>query len=172
MTFKEAFTSAVKSILSTMLRSNMVCEVIGVDKEKNTCTVKETGTDKEVNDVRLLSIEGTFAKQLAIYPKVGSLVLVSYIFLKSDECTVIKYSEVESLLLNGNEFGGLVKADVLIAELNKTNALVTAIAMALNTWVVAPTDGGLALKTIVTTALAGKAVGNFTNIKNDNVKHG
>jgi hypothetical protein len=117
--FGEAFTNAVLAIVKRRFKSTTIATVESVDKANNVCTVIETGTNFKITNVRLLSVEDSFETQLAVYPKVGSLVSVAYLFASKNKAIVIKYSEVDEIALRGDQFGGLVKVEVLVDKLNK-----------------------------------------------------
>lgn len=118
MEFEEALTAAVKHIVFRFIRPNTNATVISVDKLKNTCNVAENGTDFKVNNVMLMSVEDDFAKKLVVYPKVGSTVGIAFLWRTSNKAQVIKYSEVDEILLNGDEFGGMVKVGALVGRIN------------------------------------------------------
>lgn len=171
----------LRELIQHMINDSLVpvtaASVISVNKQANTCVVKVTGTEEEYNDVRLLAIEGESENPTVMYPKENSVVLIAPLFGSKSEWAVILVTEVDEILLNGNEFGGLVKADVLKTELDKTNALVSAIKNTLLNWTPAAGDGGAALKLALfppsgVGGLHDKTVGDFSSIKNDKVKHG
>ena len=75
--------------------STFAAEVIEVDKENGTCTVKDD--DIEYYNVQLSSIIDGSKKQMFIYPVIGSSVLVSPIEEKLEWLYVEVYSEVEQV---------------------------------------------------------------------------
>lgn len=77
-----------------------------------------------------------------------------------------------SIAMNGDEFGGLLKATAFLNEFSKAIELLNAIKSAFENWVPTPMDGGAALKAIMSTALTGKSTGNYENLINDKIKHG
>lgn len=93
-------------------------EVVSVDDE--TCTVKRNGL--EITDVRLGAVINGNTKNLIIKPKVRSMVLIADMSLGTmRDLAIIGWSEVDTITINGGEFGGLVKIEDLT---NKLNALV------------------------------------------------
>lgn len=157
--------------------------VSSVDADAKTMVCKGVADDLEYYDV-LLSL-GNATK----YPVVGTKALIGLINNQAGLAFMIDCQEftrylieiesgfkidlnADEILLNGDGFGGLVKWNALKAELDKTKALVNAIKNALVTWVPVPTDGGTALKTIVTGSVAPVSAGNYSNLENENVKHG
>jgi hypothetical protein len=119
MEFGEAITLLIERIVSRLRKPNTICEVVSVDKAKNTCQLKETGSNKTIANARLLSVVDDFEKKFVVYPKVGSLVSIAYLFGGSDKCIVTKYSEVDEILLNGDEFGGLAKTEKIAQRLTR-----------------------------------------------------
>lgn len=111
-------------------------------------------------------------------PSVGSTVLVGitnndiFVLLSVSDCDKIFISSNELIQFNGGELGGIVKAQELKTQLDKTNAVLQAVVDSLTNWTVAPSDGGAALKAFFATAIVGKTVGNFTNIENESITHG
>lgn len=75
--------------------STFAADVVEVDKENGTCTVKDD--DIEYYDVQLSSIIDGAKKQLWIYPVVGSSVLVSPIEEDIKQLYIEVYSEVEQV---------------------------------------------------------------------------
>jgi hypothetical protein len=175
MEFGDVFRKAVLSVVANLFKPNTVCIVKSVDKVANTCDVVETGSNYEIKKVRLLSVENSFVTQLAVYPKVGSVITIGYLLGSRNKATVINYSEVDEIWLRGNQFGGIVKADVLKEEIEKTNEVVSFLRTSLLAWTPVTGDGGLALKTILNAPgndLSSKNVGDFSSIKNEKVLHG
>ena len=166
---------AIKHIARRGDVHNTKASVLSVDKTENTCVVKLANTGEEIPDVKLLSIIDNPDTKFVIYPVVGSDVSIGFLDNDMHDAIVLKISEVDEMILRGDAFGGLVKADVLKTELDKTNALLNAIKTALTTWTPVAGDGGGALKlflTTGTTSILTKNVGDFSAIKNDNIKHG
>lgn len=150
----------------------VVGEVVSVNKDTYTCVVKVTGTEETLNDVRLLSVEDEIEKPTVLFPKVGSYIGVLPLFGSRNDWAMFSLSEIDEMLINGVEYGGMVKANILKQELAKTNQVVSALADALLNFVPVPGDGGAALKSFAATALAGKTVGDFSGIENTLIKHG
>ena len=105
-----------------------------------------------------------------IKPQVNSKVLVS--FLSKDEAFVSMFSAIDGIELNGNTWS-LIKAEVFLTEIEKLKETVDALVQALNvSWTPVPNDGGAALKTVITSALIGKTTGDYSDVKNETIKHG
>ena len=118
--------------------------------------------------VLLLPVAGA---GLLLTPAVGALCLVAPVDGDANTCVLLTCSDTDSIALRGTALGGLVKAQTLRDELTKTNVVVAAIAQAITTWAPLAGDGGAALKVAATAALAGKTVGDFSQLENPNVTH-
>lgn len=152
------------------------CIVNEVDDEALTCTVTPVTDGPEIFDVRLKASiaeigELIISDGLVQIPTVGSTVLVALI--GNDQATrfVIAFSEVEKVVFYGGLKGGLINIQTLVDELNKTNEVVQALKDSLTGWTPVPNDGGAALKTYASGQLAGKAVGDFSDMEDENVLH-
>ncbi len=77
-----------------------------------------------------------------------------------------------SIAMNGDGFGGLLKATAFLNELKKAIELLDAIKSGFENWTPVAMDGGAALKAIMTGVLSGKSTGNYENLVNDKIKHG
>jgi hypothetical protein len=156
---------------AALLKSNKTFLIAKV-KEVNgvNCVVEPINGEVEVSGVKL-SFEDV--PDTVIIPAVNSLVVVGSTRVNKTEKRyfIVQVAKAESIQLKGDQFS-LTKTELLIEELNKTNAVVDAIKDTLLNWVVAPGDGGLALKTAFGTAITGKSTGDFSEIKNEEVKHG
>lgn len=73
-------------------------EVVSVDKQKGTCTIKVD--ELELENVQLSAIIDGNDKKCYLFPKIGSSVLVSPINEDLHRLYVEAYSEIESLDLN------------------------------------------------------------------------
>ena len=105
-------------------------------------------------------------------PVNSSSVLVGRV-MDSDQLVVLMVSEVESLVYHGGENGGLVVAPRLRDELAKNNALLDAILTVLSGAAI-PEPGNSApsaLQAALASAVAGKELGDFSDIENDKIKH-
>lgn len=144
-------------------------EVVSVDTE--TCTVKRNGL--EFTDVRLAAVVDGNTKNLLIKPKVGSMVLIADLSegLMRD-LAVIGWSEVDTITINGGENEGLVKVKELTQKINTLETDLNSLKTIFTAWVPTPGDGGLVLKTAVTTwASSQLSVTNKADIQNDKIKH-
>lgn len=91
-------------------------EVVSVSG--NTCTVKSD--DLEMSDVAICAIGGASGNSLVVVPKVGSTVLIADLSEGTRrDLVIVKYTEVESITINGGNLGGLVNVAQLTNKLNQ-----------------------------------------------------
>ena len=152
-----------------------------VNWETKTMDSKEVASETELFDVYL------GMGSMNVRPKVGSKCLVGMIenhngigfLIYAQEAEAIELVaggvkvEVEDgkIKLNGDTYSS-VKAETLQKELNKTKAVVDTLVQVLSNWTVAGGDGGAALQLLIKSSLAPLTTGDYSNIKNDTVKHG
>src|ERR1035437_4869564 len=160
---------------------------IGHGNEKTfLATVKNNYPDNDYIDVKDLS--GTLypdvrkraslgtgddqKKGIVITPVSGSSVIVSRIG-DSDEMFVEMFSDVESIVMDGGDNGGLTITPELVKQQNKTNELLQAIITILSgTPIPEPGNGSpSALQTSLKTAITGKQLGDYSKIENTKIKH-
>lgn len=162
----------VELIKGNTPKQTSICEVLSVDENKLTCTVKELETDAELFQVRLNA--GKTTLQTVLFPKVGSMVLVGLIGNDTRARYVSMVSEVDKIYLNGGDNGGLTITPELVTQLGKLSARVDGIISAINSGTPAPgaADGGAALHTSIKLSLQ-SIVDNedFSNIENEKIKH-
>jgi hypothetical protein len=161
-----------------------VGDVESVDIPNRTCsiTVLSDGVEVQKDNIALMAINDD---GLLLIPAIGSQVRV--LDSPNDDPCVIQYSKLDKLQLhvgtstfdvttdlsqfNGGTNGGLTITPELKKQLDKTNEIVNAIVNALKNWTVVPSDGGAALKAFFTPLVAGKTVGDYSNIEDTKVKH-
>ena len=146
--------------------------VLSVDMSNLTCDVKPLDGGADIYSVRLKSDLDGGDNGFVIIPKTESTVLVSMVMNNDQYSFVSMFSQVEEIWLNGANYNGIVKADELKSQLDKTNKVINALVSALTEWTPAPGDGGAALKVYFASLIAGKTVGDYSDIKNEKVKHG
>ena len=149
---------------------SLPCEVVSIDTD-NLAELKPLNGDPNLLDVHLLA--GAAESPVLITPAAGSVVLAT--FLSKDTAFISLYSEVESVQLRGEQFGGLIKIEELVSQLGKLTARVDGIIDAINNGVPAAGsgDGGTALLNTIKVGLnliVDKE--DFNNMENENVKHG
>lgn len=92
---------------------SLPCEVTAVNG--NFADLKPLIGDAEIFDVKLIA--GDSNTPLLITPVVGSTVIAT--FLSKDTAFISIYSEIESIKLRGDQFGGLVKVQEVVDKLNR-----------------------------------------------------
>lgn len=117
------------------------------------------------------AITGTTSGML-ITPALNSTVIVSRIG-ESDELFLEMVSEIESIVMDGGANGGLAITPKLVEELNKNNALLESIITIISGAAIPEPGSGSpsALQTALKTAIAGKQLGDFSEIENNKFKH-
>jgi hypothetical protein len=134
----------------------------------NTCDVTPIDGSPNVLGVRLSS-ESDNTNFLPI-PSVGSVVIVGMI--DNEMGVVIMFGKLDSIKIHGDQYGGLTKTQELKTQLDKTNQVLQAVVNSLTGWTPVANDGGASLKAYASTQLAGKTIGDYSNIENTSVKHG
>jgi len=165
-------------------------KVKAVSQTDFTCDVDPADGGATFFNVRLKASVDNDTNGIVAIPEVGSDVLCGVIANNHNAIFVLMYTKIETykitsasggfleldkngqIKLNGDSLGGLVKVNVLKTELAKTNAVVNAIKNVLMQWVVAPGDGGAALKAFAIANLTPQATGDFSQIENVKVKQG
>lgn len=152
-----------------------------VDWDAKTMTTVDVGSETELYDVKL-GLGASYVR-----PKVGALCLIGKIenndglgyLIAASESDAVEFTadgvsvviEEGKVKLNGEKHS-IVKAEELKQELDKTKAVLEKVVETLLSWTVAPTDGGAALKALAITNLSVLKTGDYSNIKNDTIKHG
>ena len=175
--------NAIKGITAT--QDGMLGTVVSVDKTNNTCEVDVDGN--EFGNVRLQSVVDMERKGCRFYPAVDSDVLIVPINENGD-WEVRLFSEIEQvlfeigdmsfdlsssgLILNGGQLGGMIKIEALVSDMNSIKTDLNNLKTKFNNWTPTPSDGGLALKTLITTwAEASIARTEQADIEDTKVKH-
>jgi hypothetical protein len=105
-------------MITEELKHITVGTVVSVNKFEYTCVVKIEGSDETINDVRLLAASDEFENPMVAFPKVNSLVGIVPMFNSLNVYGVFVTTEVDELVLRGDEFGGLVKVEAVTSRLN------------------------------------------------------
>ena len=95
---------------------SLPCSVVSINGDL--AELKPLNGDANLLDVKLLA--GASGTPLLITPVIDSVVIAT--FLSKDTAFISIYSEIESIKLRGDQFGGLVKVEELT---NKISALET-----------------------------------------------
>jgi hypothetical protein len=156
-------------------------KVESVDWEEKTMTAIGENNALEYFDV-LLGLGAVNTR-----PKVGSLALVGSIH-NGEACFMISCEEMEGfeltdqsgfkvylndglLLINGDEFGGIVNAKELKTQVDKNSFILENIQNVFSSWLPVPNDGGASLKTLITSFVSLQRA-DLANIENITIKHG
>lgn len=167
---KSGIKEAVRALSKTNNEINcIVCTVDSIDTTKKTCYCLPIDESKaDLMNVRLMADNKT---GFLIIPKVGSVVIVSYI---SNEMTYVSmFSEVDEIQLNGDNYGGLVRIQELTDKLNNLENAFNQHLVLYNAHTHAGvTSGGssTAVPTAVDTNVLTPTV--KTELENQTVKHG
>jgi len=182
--FEQAVRAIVAKAIPMQVTEGTVTEV---NKTERTCTVEREDLPA-LFDVRLSAILNPGDNLVTIFPRSGSRVLCALVEGQPADAFVLTATEVEEVsgkvgevsllwnaegvILNGGKLGGLVKAKVLEAQLNKLTARVDGIISALNGGTPVAQDGGAALIASINAALAALTdKENFSSLENEKVKH-
>jgi len=151
--------------------TNITAIVTAVDLNSMDCDVDPPGM-APILGVRLRAAEGVTDGVVEV-PKVYSSVIVSMIGNSDEEYLVVACSEVDKVVINNGDNGGLVKAGPLLDGLEKNNKILTGILnLIMGTPINEPGSGSpSALQTALRSKLAGLPVGDFGNIENEKVTH-
>lgn len=146
-----------------------VCKVIAYDSSKETIDVEPIDGDTEIIEVRLIA--GESKTPFICVPSVGSFVVVTFLSVETAFCSL--YSEIETIKIRGDQFGGLIKIEELVKQLDIMTNRINTLYDAINKGVPIPQDGGVGfqntMKAILSTQVQKE---DFKNIENENVKHG
>ncbi len=165
-------TKLLAVIKENMPSGTIICKVISYDKKKQEVDAHDLINDIDVYGIKLQS--ATSSTGLLIYPAVGSIIYVSPINNDNRNNYVSLYSEIESIELRGNQYGGLVIVDELRKQIDKNSAIINAIMQILNGVPLAEPGNGSpsVLQNALSAAIKGKTTADLTNIENKEVKHG
>lgn len=146
-------------------------------------SVKNNYPDADIVDVEDLSgtlytdvrkkaaLSGGIESGLLITPVSKSTVIVARIE-ESDELYIAMYSDIESIVVNGGENGGLTITPELVTQLAKLTARVDGIITSIKNGIPVAQDGGLALQQSIVAGLntlVNKE--DFSNVENKKIKH-
>ena len=159
MTIQDAIREFINRSLSERELYSKVCTVSDVNESTRTCTCTPVDGTAVINDVRLQSSLSSSNGFVQI-PKDGSKVIAT--FINKVQAFVSLCEEVDKIIIdtdlieinsdlvefNGGTNDGMVKINDLVSRLNNLENDINTLKTAFSTWVVVPTDGGAALKTI------------------------
>lgn len=167
-------SSEIKQLIRNIASNNegmslFEAEVSAV--QDTTITVKYQGLLHE--NVRLVAGFSASNAVLIQKPKPGSMVLVADLSRgKFRDLIVLLQEQTEEIIINGGELGGLVKIEELTKRLNAIEKDLNNVKNAFKQWVVAPNDGGAALKTAAAT-WAGQTITETkqSDIEDEKIRH-
>lgn len=149
--------------------------VEAVDEQTQTCDVK-IDEGYILYGVRLTSVEDA---QILLVPKVGAWCIVASIDNDESLTYAMGFSaidkilaNVEEIVINEGENGGLVKISALIDEIDSLKRDLNNLKTAFKSWVVTPNDGGAKLKTAASVwASSSLELTNRDALEDTKVKH-
>ena len=150
LTIKEAIQ---RIVIDNEELYSVFAKVLSVDEDKRTVDVAPIDGGASIFDVKLQANEsGT--KGLVQIPTKDSEVVVT--FLSKDTAFVSLCTEVDKILIdteeitiNGGTNGGLININDLITKFNNIENDLNNLKLSLTSWVPVPSDGGAALKTVI-----------------------
>lgn len=184
---EEALTNRLKKLLAVQ---QFVAVVKEVDQSKYTCDVQAVDDSPIHHDVRYKTTINDSDKGVIIHPAKGSFVICS--ILDNDENSVIiskvtEFDELEvttadgfkvhlkgdEMKINGDQFGGLVKAPELKTQVDKNTQILDTFKQLLQTPINEPGLGApSAFQAALNSALAALQTADLSNIENEKIKHG
>lgn len=172
---KQAELAEALKALTRKPTVNLVCKVLEVTGK--TCRVEPIDGGAEITGVRLSPVTDASNEGMLIVPEVNSYVMVSQIKVNATEfkhyvSSCSRIAEVNMVTTTGTVYS-LTKTELLVTELNKTNSLLNALLAVINGTPIPETGSGAAsaLQMALKAALTGQTLGNYTNIKNEKIKH-
>lgn len=162
-----ALTEYIKKTVT--VNDSIVCTVDSVDNGEKTCYCIPIGDFADIMNVRLIA--DATKDGFILYPKVGSVVVVS--FMSDSTAFVSMVSQVDKIHLAGVNYGGLAMTAALTTHLNAIESKINALITVFNTWTPIPNDGGAALKAGLTAWIATTlTLTGQGDISSTNVYHG
>jgi len=160
-------------VVDSVNEENRVCDLVTLDNKKLTAVRLESTYEINADG----SSTSSDAKGVLVIPKVGSYVIVDY--MDKNSPYVSKFSEIDKIIskqgemiLNSDEYGGLVNAKELKIQLDKLQSKVDVIINAITSSAVLAGDGGAVFKTNMTAVLQTAIDADFSNLENEDIKHG
>jgi len=160
--------NSIRTITESSRPYAILCTVAFVDLENKLCDCEAVDGDANLLDVKLMADNKT---GFYIIPVIGSKV---YVTLRSEQTGYVSmFSEIEEIQLNGDDNGGLVKASDLITALNNSQNDMNTLKSIISSWAPVPSDGGAALKALLTTwASSSLSITTTGDVSSETVKHG
>ena len=165
-------TQDIGDLIRTLAKSeeevySIPCSVVSISD--NLAELAPLNGDANLLDVRLIA--GASETPFLITPVIDSVVLAT--FLSKDTAFISLYSEIETIQIRGDQYGGLIKIEELITNLDRLTARVDGIIDAIEMGVPIAQDGGVGYQTTMKAILATLInKEDFSNMENDEVTHG
>ena len=138
--------------------------------EDTECVIKYQGLEHK--NVRLVCGFSQSSTTMIIKPAVGSTVLVADLSNgKMRDGVVLMVENVEKVIFNGGELGGLIKIEELKTQLNKMTARIDGIINAIKGGVPISQDGGAALQTSIVKLLPTGQKEDFSSLEDPKFLH-
>ncbi len=149
----------------------ILCTVVSVDGVTCVCQPIDEG-QAEIVDVRLASELHT--TNFLVTPSVDSVVgVLAFSDLETTEYMVVLFSEIDTINIRGDQYGGLVKVQELVDKINALESDLNDLKQVFTSFVPVPNDGGAALKAGATTWAGAVFVETIvSDIENPDVLHG
>ena len=132
-------SEAIKKLAASGLMACMNGEIISVDKTEMTCEVSFGDEDSVVASL----VCGDKKKGIVQVPKVGSNVVV--MFYSPTVAFVVMVDEVDEILINGGENGGLVNVEELKSWMSNVESDLSTLKTLLSTSAVAGNGAALGI---------------------------
>lgn len=132
-------SNAIKKLAASGLMACMNGEIISVDKTEMTCEVSFGDEDSVVASL----VCGDKKKGIVQVPKVGSNVVV--MFYSPTIAFVVMVDEVDEILINGGENGGLVNVEELKSWMSNVESDLSTLKTLLSTSAVAGNGAALGI---------------------------
>lgn len=155
---------------------NYACKVLEVSDDKMTCNCRPIDGSADLLNVRIQSVISDSQGGVLMVPKVGSDVIVSVLNMDKNDSYISSVSKVTLIIMNtteATEMYSTVKAEKLQDELDRFQSFFMAIVNVINNIPCTEPGGGApsAFQLALKSAIATKMPGDFTVIKNENIKH-
>lgn len=145
-----------------------------VDEQKYTCTCTLVTDGIDIYDVNLAPVIDTTPAELIVIPKPGTKALMCIVGNNIRNCYLLASQQAKKIVINGGQYGGLVKVNELKQQLEKTHNLLNALLQVINGVPVPEPGNGApsALQTSLKAAIASFTLGTFDDLENNTVTHG
>ena len=164
--------SEIKQLIRNMAAYNSgltLFEAEVTKSEDTECVIKYQGLEHK--NVRLVCGFSQSLTTMIIKPAVGSTVLCADLSNgKMRDLVVLMVENVEKVIFNGGELGGLIKIEEL-TQLNKMTARIDGIINAIKGGVPVSQDGGAALQTTIVSLLPTGQKEDFSSLEDPNFLH-